>query len=193
MKHATIRAPFRGVVSRRHVAAGDYLTVGSKVVTIIDDKNLEIEADVPAIRLRGVIPGTVVKVILEDGSVHEAVLRAIVPEENPKTRTQLVRFTPRFGASATSLAVNQSATVQMPIGVGRQVVSVHKDAVLNRQGKQMVFVVEDEAAQLRPLRLGEPVGSRFEVLDGVKPGDLVVVRGNERLRPGQKVRYEGSS
>ena len=29
--------------------------------------------------------------------------------------------------------------------------------------------------------------------DGVKPGDLVVVRGNERLRPGQKVRYEGSS
>jgi multidrug efflux pump subunit AcrA (membrane-fusion protein) len=46
---------------------------------------------------------------------------------------------------------------------------------------------------MRTLRLGQPVGSRFEVLEGVEPGDLVVVRGNERLRPGQKVRYEGSS
>jgi multidrug efflux pump subunit AcrA (membrane-fusion protein) len=41
--------------------------------------------------------------------------------------------------------------------------------------------------------LGASVGDRFEVLDGLAPGDLVVVRGNERLRPGQPIQFEQSS
>jgi len=57
----------------------------------------------------------------------------------------------------------------------------------------LVFVVEGEAANIRPIQLGEAVGGRFEVLQGLKPGDLVVVRGNERLQPGQRVRIERDS
>jgi multidrug efflux pump subunit AcrA (membrane-fusion protein) len=41
--------------------------------------------------------------------------------------------------------------------------------------------------------LGEAVGGRFEVLSGLKPGERVVVRGNERLRPGQKVKISKTS
>ncbi len=52
----------------------------------------------------------------------------------------------------------------------------------------MAVVVADDTAEIRPVRLGAAVGSRFEVLDALEPGDVVVVRGNERLRPGQKVR-----
>ncbi len=177
LKHTRILAPFPGVVTRRHADAGSYLRVGDKVVTLINDQDLEIE----------------VEVVLDDQTRHRAVLRALVPEENPLTRTRPVRFTPRFGGNGKPLAANQSVTVLVPVAIGRQVVSVHKDAVITRQGKQIVFVVEADAAQMRTLRLGQPVGSRFEVLEGVEPGDLVVVRGNERLRPGQKVRYEGSS
>lgn len=193
LKHTRILAPFPGVVTQRHADAGNYLRVGDKVVTLMNDLDLEIEADVPSVRLEGMGPGIEVAVVLDDNTRHRAVVRAIVPEENPLTRTRPVRFTPRFGETGKPLADNQSATVLVPIAVGRQVVSVHKDAVITRQGKQIVFVVEADAAQMRALRLGEPVGGRYEVLDGVKPGDLVVVRGNERLQSGQKVRYEGSS
>jgi RND family efflux transporter MFP subunit len=193
LDRALIRAPFPGVVSQRHVAAGNYVGIGDRVMTLINDRDLEIEADVPSVRLQGLVRGTGIEIELDDGSRHRAAVRAIVPEENPLTRTQPVRFTPSFGDVLRPLAANQSVTVLLPIGAGRQVVSVHKDAVINRQGKQIVFVVEGQAAQLRNLRLGEQLGARFEVLDGVKPGDLVIVRGNERLRPGQKVRYERSS
>ncbi len=41
------------------------------------------------------------------------------------------------------------------------------------------------------MRLGEAVGTRFIVLGGLLPGDMVVVRGNERLQPGQAIRYAG--
>ena len=46
-----------------------------------------------------------------------------------------------------------------------------------------------DSANIRPVSLGEAVGTRFTVNNGLKPGDIVVVRGNERLRPGQKVRF----
>ncbi|MFQ5956029.1 MAG: efflux RND transporter periplasmic adaptor subunit [Kiloniellales bacterium] len=193
LKHSRIVAPFPGVVTERHTAAGNFLGVGDKVVTLINDQDLEIEAEVPATRIAGLQPGREIEVELQPERRHRGVVRAVLPEENPLTRTRLVRFTPRFGETLEPLAANQSVTVLVPIGSGRQVVSVHKDAVINRRGKQIVFVVEENAAQVRALRLGQTVGGRFEVLDGLSPGDLVVVRGNERLQAGQKVRYEGSS
>ncbi|MFQ5626432.1 MAG: hypothetical protein ACE5FM_07260, partial [Methyloligellaceae bacterium] len=58
----------------------------------------------------------------------------------------------------------------------------------------MVFVVSGGTAQPRPIRVGEAVGGRFEVVSGLKQGETVVIRGNERLQPGIKVRIgKGSS
>ena len=71
--------------------------------------------------------------------------------------------------------------------------SVHKDAVTRQGPKSMVFVVVDGTAQIRDVRLGEPVGNRFEVVGGLDEGDQVVIRGNERLRPNDKVRIGGAA
>ena len=193
LRDSEIRAPYAGVVSVRHIEVGAYVGVGQPVVTLIDDEHLEIEAAVPAGRIRGLAPGTPVVFQLVDASSSRAVVRAVVPEENPLTRTRTVRFTPRFNGDHRNLATNQSVTLHIPAGPARTVVSVHKDAVLNRSGGALVFVVTEGAARPRPVRLGEAVGGRFEVINGLEPGDLVVVRGNERLRPGQKVRFERPS
>ena len=45
----------------------------------------------------------------------------------------------------------------------------------------------NDKAQPRFVTIGVPVGNRYEVLDGLNVGDLVVVRGNERLRPMQDI------
>ena len=76
----------------------------------------------------------------------------------------------------------------MPLGPAREVLSVHKDAVTRRGEQSLVFVVEKEIAKMRPVQLGEAIGERFEVLGGLRAGDAVVVRGNERLQPNAKVR-----
>ena len=193
LDRAMIRAPFPGVVVVRHMAEGAWPDAGDPVVDLLNDTDLEIEADVPADRIGGLSKGMPIEVTLDDDTGHNAVVRAIIADENPMTRTRPVSFTPEFGDMRRPLAVNQSVTVHLPVGRPRQIVSVHKDAVVNKQGKSLVFIVEDEAATIRPVRLGEAVGGRFEVLQGLKPGDLVVVRGNERLRPGQKVRIERDS
>ncbi len=193
LNDAEIKAPFPGVVTVRHTEAGAFLKLGAPVVTLVNDGEMEIEADVPASRVAGLTPGREVSAVLDDGTRIKAHVRTVVPEENPMTRTRAVRLIPDFGAGIGGLAVNQSITVHVPVGEAREVVSVHKDAVVFRQGKSLVFVVANGAVQIRPVRLGAAVGARFEVVGGLAPGDLVVTRGNERLRPGQKVRYERGS
>jgi RND family efflux transporter MFP subunit len=192
LEDAVIRAPFSGVVSQRQVSAGGYIEAGDPVITLIDDHQLEIEAEVPSDRVAGLAPGTVVRVVLDDGSAHDARVRAVVPEENPLTRTRALRLTPDFRATTKPLAIAQSVTLELPIGESRRVVTVDKDGVIQQPDGAMVYLVEEEAAAPRPVQLGEAVGGRFEVLDGLKPGDLVVVRGNERLQPGQPITYPGA-
>ncbi len=188
-----IVAPYDGVVIQRMSETGAYVNVGDALVRLIADSSLEIEADVPYQRIVGLAPGARVDVTLDDGSPHEASVRAIVPEENPLTRTRAVRFVPSFSATDRPLAADQSVTVWVPVGAPRTVLTVHKDAVISQGTKAMVFVTKGDVAEPREIALGEAVGSRYEVLSGLQEGDMVVVRGNERLRPGDKVRIDGAS
>ena len=211
LARTTVRAPYAGVVTARHAAPGGYVKAGDPVATLVDDQRLEVEADVPAERVAGLVPGLGVTVELDDGTRLPATVRAIVPDENPLTRTRPVRFTPRFahrGGSGTGSdpgsdpgldfgpgrpAPNQSVVVRVPLAGPGAVASVHKDAVVTRRGQTLVYVADGEPraarAEVRPVRLGESVGGRFVVLEGVRPGELVVVRGNERIAPGQAIRF----
>ncbi len=190
-KDAKILAPFNGVVAQKHTSAGSYLNVGSKIVTLIDDRTLEIEADVPSMRVAGLTPGTDVAGIFDQADRIETKVRAIVPEENPQTRTRAVRFTPILPNGQKGLAANQSVTLYLPHGELKNVLSVHKDAILNRRGMKLVIVPTDGRVAFRPVTLGEAVGNRFVVLSGLKDGEMVVIRGNERLRPKQAISYDG--
>jgi RND family efflux transporter MFP subunit len=184
-ERAQVTAPYPGVVVNRIVEAGAYAQSGDPLVRLVSDADLEVEADVPARRLAGLAPGTRVKLDLADGTRHEATVRAILPEENPQTRTRRVRFVPEFREPDHRRASGQSVTVQVPVGAQRQVLSVHKDAVIRQDDGAVVYLFADGQAEIRQVRLGIEIGPRFEVLDGLEPGALAVVRGNERLRPGQ--------
>jgi RND family efflux transporter MFP subunit len=194
LAYVEIKAPYDGVITQRLTEAGAYAGIGDEVVKMIADESLEVEADVPANRLTGLVPGTVVEAALDDGTSFKATVRAIIPNENPLTRTRAVRFRPDFSQAATTpLANEQSVTVQVPVGAPRSIVSVHKDAIIQRPNGPIVFVVTEGQAQPRNILLGEAVGSRYEVLDGLSKGEVVVVRGNERLQPGTPVVADGAS
>ena len=185
--YAGIVAPFDGAITARLTEIGSYLQRGQAVAQLVSDRNLELEADVPSNRLDGLNAGTEVEILLDNGSSHRATVRAVIPEEDPRTRTRRVRFSADFGADAGLLAAEQSVTVLVPAGAQRDIVSVHKDALVQRGRDKIVFVVVDGVADMRDIQTGEASGNRIEVLDGLSPGDLTVVRGNEYLQPQQQV------
>lgn len=190
LDRSTIKAPYNGVVVERQVERGAYVSVGQDIVTLVNDEEMEIEADIPADRISGLTPGRVVQVSLGNGSHYPAAVRAVIPEENALTRTRAVRFIPAFdGEEPLTLAAGQSVTVLAPVGTARKILSVHKDSVLPKGDEDFVFVVKDGHAVQRRVALGEAVGNRFEVLSGLVQGDIVIMRGNERVVPGQAVTY----
>lgn len=187
LSYSIITAPYPGVVSKRHIEVGAYVSTGEPVVTLVNDTLLEIEADVPTGRTPGLLAGLQVRAVLDNGTRITARVRAVVPEENPQTRTRTVRFVPELPKALTGIASNQSVSLQLPAGRNGSVVTVHKDAILTRKGNTLVYVAQDGKAMIRPVKLGQAVGTRFIIKAGLVPGDLVVVRGNERLIPGQAI------
>jgi len=188
LRDAAIRAPYPGVVTERHTEVGAYISKGASVVSLLNNLDLEVEADIPFDLVDGLDTGVVVRVTLDNAIAADAVVRAIVPAENARTRTRLARFTlPPEITAENALAANQSVTLHLPDGPETRVLTVPKDAVIAKPSGAMVFVVEDGTAQPRPITLGRAVSDAFQVLDGLGVGETVVTRGNERLRPGQPV------
>lgn len=188
LKDAAVRAPYDGVVTAKNTEVGSYVGVGSPVVMLINQNTLEIEVQVPTNRLGGLQRGKVLQITLDDGTRHDAAIRAVVPEENPLTRTRAVRLTPRFVDVLKQPALNQSVTVSIPIGGTGKVMTVHKDAVTRDEGRPLVFVINGGRVEQRSVVLGQSVGQRFTVISGLRVGEQVVVRGNEQLSSGAAVR-----
>lgn len=187
--HSVILAPFNGIAIARPAQPGQYVAPGGNVATVLDITNLEVEADVPSTIAGGLKVGAKVMAVFEGGKAKEVVVRTAVPVQNVSTRTRPVRFTAKLSDLRKShIAIGSTVTLELPVSAPRKVTTVPKDALLQARGGWMVYVIHDNKAQPRPVRLGRAVGQRMEIISGLKTGENVVVRGNERLRPGQAVR-----
>ncbi len=187
LDRSQILAPFSGVVLEVNTIPGAFIQAGTPVVRLLDTDAFEVQANVPSRYTAFLEPGQMVTASTETGTEISLQLRAVLPIENPSTRTRAVLFAAPELSDLASAAVGQSLTVEIPIGEARELLSVPKDALVQGRGGWTVFVAADDQAQPRPVTLGVPLGDRYEVLSGLAPGDLVVVRGNERLRPGQAI------
>jgi RND family efflux transporter MFP subunit len=187
LERSEIRAPFSGVVLDVLTIPGAYIQAGTPVVTLLDTDAFEIEARIPARYVVNLAPGQQVGGALDTGDPLELTLRAILPVEDATTRTRAVRFSAAGLDGLSNIAVGQSLTVDVPAGPAREVISVPKDALVQARGGWTVFVAADGTAEPRNVQIGVPAGDRYEVISGLEPGDRVVVRGNERLRPGQAI------
>jgi len=187
LERSTIVAPFSGIVLDVDTIPGAYIQAGTPLVTMLDIEAVEVEASIPARYVVNLSEGQEVRGALETGAEVALTLRAILPVEDSATRTRAVRFSSEGLAQVRNLAVNQSLTVDVPVGPAREVVSVPKDALVQGRGGWTVFVAAEGKAQPRNVQIGVPAGDRYEVVSGLARGDVVVVRGNERLRPGQDI------
>jgi RND family efflux transporter MFP subunit len=187
LSRSKIRAPFTGIVLETNTIPGAYIQAGTPVVRLLDTESFEVQASVPSRYVDSLVPGQEVQAHLETGERLTLTLRAILPVEDPATRTRAVRLSAPDFATRANIADGQSLTVDIPVGPAREVLSVPKDALVQARGGWTVFVATDGKAMPRPVTIGVPSGDRYEVLSGLSNGDVVVVRGNERLRPGQDI------
>lgn len=188
LTHSEIRAPFDGIVIARRSQPGAYIQTGASVATLLDIANLEIEADVPVELIASLPAGRDVKATFETGPTTTLIVRAVIPVQTVSTRTRPVRFSLNLAElSTTTLARGKSVTLMIPASAPRETLTIPKDALVQNAAGWIVYTVIDGKAQPRRVEIGDASGTNIEVTSGLKAGDTVVIRGNERLRPGQPV------
>lgn len=184
LTNATILAPFDGVVLQVATEVGQFVSAGSEVATLIDISAMEVEANVPARFVDALSPQNAVRAKTDTGGALDLTLRAILPTEFSATRTRPVLFDINGDAD---VAVGQSVTLEVPVSEPRDVLVVPKDALVQARGGWSAFVNDAGKASPRTVVVGAALDNGFEVISGLVEGDEVVVRGNERLRPGQDI------
>jgi len=182
IERTRIRAPFDGVVARRLVQAGERVSVGTQVMRVYNPNNLEVVARAPLDYYRFLQPGDELGVRVGE-QVIGAPLRTLVSQGSEAVHVFELRLD-----LDQPLPVGQTVRVTIPTADVREVLAVPRDALVLRSDGASVYVVDDKNTA-RQIQVAVGIGSDnlIEVKGAIQPGDRVVTRGNERLRPGQEV------
>ncbi len=186
IRRSEVRAPFPGIIVERFMQPGEWVDSGDQVVQLLDTGVLEVRAMAPLSTLPFLRRGLEVR-IQARGEQAGGRIRSFVAAGH--TASHLVDV--RIDLLSAEWPVGKTLRVALPAAAPRKVVVVPRDALVLRRGGAAVFRVgEDGAAQRVMVKTGAAEGDVIEVQGDIAAGDTVVVRGNERLRPGQKVRIK---
>lgn len=191
LRASKIRAPFGGYVTEHHTEVGQWLEVGARVVTLVDIDTMEVTAALPERYLGAVSEGDPAEVSIGSlpGKVFEGKISSIVPDADPRARAFPLKVLLDNGDHLVKSSA--SSVVRIRIGESERIKLVPKDAVVTSPRGTAVFVVRDGAAHPVAVRTLESYGGAVHVEGALRAGEDVVVRGNERLMPMQKVRTVG--
>ncbi|HEX7370648.1 MAG TPA: efflux RND transporter periplasmic adaptor subunit [Rhodanobacteraceae bacterium] len=201
-----IRAPFDGVVTNKAAEAGEIVSpysaggggIAGGLATIVDMNSLEVDVDVNEAYISRVKPGMPVEAVLDaypDWKIPAHVI-AIIPSADKSKATVKVRIAldkkdpriiPQMGVRVSFLEKNNANSKPLP-GV-----LVPKSAIVQRDGKDVVFVVDNGRAEPKPVTLGADFSDLKQVTQGLDAGAEVVTAPPADLKDGEKVKVKAGS
>ena len=214
--NCTIRAPYAGIVVSKDAQVGEMVSPVSAgggftrtgIATIVDLHSNEIEVDVSESYIAKVQPNQPVTAILDaypDWSIP-AKVRTVIPTADRQKATVKVRISftddshvrlidpatqprilPDMGVKVTFLEEEKPKTAADKSAATPAVALVPQAAIHQDNSSKFVFVVKGDTLERRAVSLGSSRGSDVEIIAGLQPEAVVVVKGPESLRDGQSV------
>ena len=183
----TVVAPFSGFVAKEHTQVGEWIPVGGPVVTLVDLAHIRLIVDVPERYVVKLFPQNRVRVMVASISDEPFLgkISAILPEGDPNARTFPVRVS--LVNPGLKIRSGMEARATFNLGSKKNALLVPKDAIVTAGTNRLVFVVASSVAQPMNIRIIGYYDGNVAIEGPIKPGDYVVIRGNERLQPGQPV------
>lgn len=199
-ENSIIRAPFTGTILTKQADIGEMVapfaaatSSRGAVVTIADMTSLEVEADVSESNIQKVIVGQPCEIVLDAYPQvrYDGYVKKIIPTADRTRATVMTKVA--FKTIDSRVLPEMSARVNfMPIMTDTQpevqtALVVNGDAVTMRDGKTVVFKIEQNLARQTPVSLGRQLGDVREVLSGLTAGDRVVLAPPGGLADGNKI------
>jgi len=183
-----IIAPFNGIVSKVMVDEGNYVAPRTPLIEIFDPESLVVRFGVPEADSQRVRIGKTVSVRLDayPGKTFPARICHLFPRLDLSTRTRLVEVTLLENISMTP---GLFARIRIDVETHENAVLIPAEAVLvNAKGDHVAYIIQEGKAVARKVATGIEAGGITEIISGVKPGEQVVVAGNEKLKDATAVK-----
>jgi membrane fusion protein, multidrug efflux system len=187
VRKTVVRAPFAGTVGLRRIVVGDLVDPSREITTLVDPTALGVDVAIPERELSHLSLGGAAKIEVDalPGQPITGHVSFVSPEVALDTRTVLVRVAID---DPTGLRPGLTARVTLE-GATLPAVRVPTQAVLTTARGSAVYVVgADQKAELRSVVTADRELDTLRIVEGLQPGDQVVVDGLVRLRPGASVR-----
>lgn len=183
----TVRAPFAGIAGTKHVNVGDLVQQGQPLLDLVDLENLEIRFEVPELYVAAIRPSQRVEVGVTSlpGETFAGEVFFVSPQIDPVNRTLALKA--RVDNRGQRLHPGQFAQVRLVLQKRDGVAVIPEEALVSRQGRFFVFVVDSGAAHEREVTLGERQSGRVAIASGLSGGEVVVRTGHQKLHDGTPV------
>ncbi len=190
LQRMAVLAPFDGIVGIRLVNIGDYVKDGADMVQIEDVSSVWVDFRLPERYMASLKPGQAVTLTLDalPGKRYTARIAAMDSQLDASGRSLLIRA--RVDNTAGDLRSGMFARARTVFAVREKALTVPEEALVPLGNEQFLIKVVDgpnggKLGQRLLARIGARAAGRVEVLQGLDPGDLVVIAGQTRLMRGE--------
>lgn len=188
LERTVIRAPFAGRITERLITVGNHVRPGDPLFGLADFDPLVARIYLPESDVLHLEVGRPVRITLAaDSSMRfSGAIRQISPVVDTATGT--VKVTVEATSPPAGVRPGAFVTVDVVRERREAAVLLPRESVIRELRSAHVFVARDGKAERRPVTLGLEEGERIEALDGVEPGDEIIVAGQGGLKPGSSIK-----
>jgi membrane fusion protein (multidrug efflux system) len=183
-----VAAPWDGIVCCVMVTDGNYVAPRAPLVEIFDPASLVIRLAVPEAEAATINQNMVVSVTLDAfrGKEYQGKISRVYPELDRRMRTRTIEVELM---EQVALVPGMFARARLPLQTFQDAVVVPAEAVIvTPKGGRVAYVIEEGKAVQRKVNTGIEEGGKVQIVSGLKPGEILVVAGNEKLKDGVAVR-----
>lgn len=180
-----LKAPFAGIVTERIKRPGEWVAEGDAVIAVADPDGLEIRARASALHLPHLSAGQTIQVRDTQQSGTARII-SIVNVGDAESGLYEIILQP----DNDFWYAGQSLRASFPTQAARRVLAIPRDALVIRRDGISVFRIVDNQSEKIDIQTGIASGDLIEAIGDLNHGDQLVIRGNERLRPGQDVQIK---
>ena len=189
LNNTIIKSPINGNLIKLNVKLGSVLNKGVNIGSILDPQNNEIETSIRSDLASKLQPEFPVQIIVND-KILNSQIRAIIASENIKTGSRLLKIKIPKSLPMEFNFPNKRIQLRVPIYDGKSRIIIPKDGLIADGIEKLVYIVEKNKVKRKKVIIGQSFKDQIEIKLGVNEGDLVVVKGNENIRPNQSVKIK---
>lgn len=186
LRESTIVSPIGGIVTAKHIDQGNLIKAGDRIVTVADMKMVKVIAAVAEKYGGKIHAGTAaeIKVDAFGQRIFETKVYSVYPTLDEQTR--MVQIEIRLDNGQLLLKPGMFARVTLITNRKDNVVVVGRDVVLGGRisDEYYVYVVEEAVARKRFVKIGIAEADKYEISEGLKAGEVLVVNGMHYLTDG---------